>query len=68
LMDGRPQLRHTLQLLEEDQYTRKEMVEELTDVFDISEPTAYRRINELEEELQFIEKTDNGYKAIVETR
>jgi Fe2+ or Zn2+ uptake regulation protein len=66
LMEGRPQLRHTLQLLDGDHLTRKEIVNELTETFDISRPTAYRRVKELEDELQFIEKTDKGYKCLVD--
>lgn len=66
LMEGRPQLRHTLTLLEEDQHTKPEIVENLTDTFDISQATAYRRINELEDELQYIEKTEKGYKTLVD--
>ena len=65
LMEGRPQLRHTLVLLEEDQLTKPEIIEDLTDTFDISQATAYRRINELENELQYIEKTEKGYKTLV---
>lgn len=66
LMEGRPQLRHTLHLLQQDQYTKTEIVQELEDTFEISQATAYRRINELEEELQYIEKTEKGYKALVD--
>jgi len=66
LMEGRPQLRHTLTLLEDTQHTKPEIVENLTDTFDISQATAYRRINELENELQYIEKTEKGYKCIVD--
>jgi Fe2+ or Zn2+ uptake regulation protein len=66
LMEGRPQLRHTLQLLQSGEMPKHEIVNELTDTFDISQATAYRRINELEEELQFIEKNEKGYKALVE--
>jgi len=66
LMEGRPQLRHTLSLLEDTQHTKPEIVENLTDTFDISQATAYRRINELENELQYIEKTEKGYKCIVD--
>jgi len=66
LMEGRPQLRHTLVLLEEDQLTKPEIIKNLKDTFDISQATAYRRINELEDELQYIEKTEKGYKCIVD--
>ena len=66
LMDGRPQLRHTLKLLQDDHYTKSEIVDELMETFDVSKPTAYRRVNELENELQYIEKTDKGYKALVD--
>jgi Fic family protein len=66
LMEGRPQLRHTLTLLEENQLTKPQVVENLTDTFDISQATAYRRINELENELQYIEKTEKGYKTLVD--
>jgi len=66
LMEGRPQLRHTLVLLEEDQLTKPEIIKNLKDTFDISQATAYRRINELENELQYIEKTEKGYKCIVD--
>jgi DNA repair exonuclease SbcCD ATPase subunit len=66
LLEGRPQLRHTLTLLEDTQHTKPEIVENLTDTFDISQATAYRRINELENELQYIEKTEKGYKCIVD--
>jgi hypothetical protein len=66
LMDGRPQLRHTLNLLQDNQYTKSEIVDELMETFDVSKPTAYRRVNELENELQYIEKTEKGYKALVD--
>jgi len=41
-------------------------VQELQDTFDISQTTAYRRINDLEEDLQYIEKTENGYRSLVD--
>lgn len=66
LMDGRPQLRHTLKVLQEKEYSKKELVDELVETFEVSRPTAYRRVNELENEMQFIEKTDKGYTPLVD--
>jgi hypothetical protein len=66
LMEGRPQLRHILNLLEDNHLTKPEIVQELTDTFDISQTTAYRRVNELENELQYIEKNEKGYTKLVE--
>jgi CTP-dependent riboflavin kinase len=66
LMEGRPQLRFVLEHLEDQEHLEKsEIVTELTNTFDISQTTAYRRINELEKELSYIEKTEKGYKALV---
>jgi len=66
LIEGRPQIKYTLSLLESKEYSKKELVQELQDTFDISQTTAYRRINDLEEDLQYIEKTENGYRSLVD--
>lgn len=66
LIEGRPQIKYTLSLLENKEYSKKELVKELQDTFDISQTTAYRRINDLEEDLQYIEKTENGYRSLVD--
>ena len=66
VLEDKPQLRHTLLLIEENEYTKKEIVKQLKQKFDISTTTAYRRINTLEEELQYVEKTEKGYKPLVE--
>jgi len=66
LIEGRPQIKYTLSLLESKEYSKKELVKELQDTFDISQTTAYRRINDLEEDLQYIEKTENGYRSLVD--
>lgn len=66
LIEGRPQIKYTLSLLESKEYSKKELVQELQDTFNISQTTAYRRINELEEDLQYVEKTENGYRSLVD--
>ena len=66
LIEGRPQIKYTLSLLESKEYSKKELVQELQDTFDISQTTAYRRINDLEEDLQYMEKTENGYRSLVD--
>lgn len=65
-LEGQPQYKYVLSRLEKREYSKKELVEELQATFDMSQTTAYRRINELEDELQYIKKTENGYTAQVE--
>jgi len=60
ILQSKPVLQYCLDQLQEKPLSRKEMVNILTSQFDISRATAYRRLNTLENELQYIvEKEDN---------
>lgn len=60
VLDDKPQLQFILQELESESLDKKTVVEKVEDKFDVSRATAYRRINELENEYQLIRTNDKG--------
>jgi len=60
VLEDKPQKKYLLQLVENEPLTRKQIATELKESFNISRATAYRRINDLEDNYQLIRETEKG--------
>lgn len=65
IISDQPQLSFVLELLQNGSEPRPVLVEALQDEFDISQATAYRRLETLEEEMGFIRENDEGEMDLI---